>query len=44
MVAVVIAIGMIACTVEYQALRKYYPNLTFKDYLILHDKLRITPG
>ena len=39
-----VILAITACNIEYQALRKFYPDLTFKDYLILHDKLRITPG
>lgn len=33
-----------SCNVEYNALRKFYPDLTFSEYLILQDKLRITPN
>lgn len=29
--------------IEYEATRKYYPTLTRWDFVILQDKLRITP-
>lgn len=29
--------------VEYHAVKKYFPGLNYVEYLILHDKLRITP-
>lgn len=28
---------------NYQAVRKYYPEMSMWDYFILSDKLRITP-
>lgn len=33
----------LACNVEYQAIKKYYPSLTLWEYFFLKDKLRITP-
>jgi len=38
-----IIIAVYACTAEYKAIKKYYPDLSFSEYLILNDKLRITP-
>jgi len=35
--------GVICCNAQYQAVKKYYPSLTIWEYLILQDKLRITP-
>jgi hypothetical protein len=28
---------------KYDAMTKYYPGLSFIEYLLLHDVLRITP-
>lgn len=28
---------------NYQATRKYYPEMSMWDYMLLSDKLRITP-
>lgn len=28
---------------EYAAVKKYYPEISFTDYLFIGDKLRITP-
>lgn len=29
---------------KFQAIKKYYPDLTYTEYLWLEDKLRITPN
>ena len=29
---------------EYEATKKFYPDLTYIEFLILEDKLRITPN
>lgn len=43
----VIAFGLVFAywwiNIQYQAVKKYYPNMTFMEYLILEDKIRITP-
>jgi predicted membrane protein len=35
--------GYLYTQAEYEAVKKFYPDLTFWDYVILGDKLRITP-
>lgn len=29
---------------SYQSVKEYYPDLTYPKYLLLRDKLRITPN
>ncbi len=43
LLCVFIYIGYWFAQEEYKAIKKYYPELTFWEYFILHDKLRITP-
>ena len=43
-VGVVIAIIILYAKAEYHAVKKYYPLLTWVEYLMLNDKLRITPN
>jgi hypothetical protein len=33
----------ISSLMQFEAVKKHYPNMTFLEYLILEDKLRITP-
>lgn len=40
---ITISVGGIYFYTEYQAVKKYYPKITLMEYLILSDKLRITP-
>tara|TARA_R110000868_G_scaffold314560_1_gene575490 strand:+ start:790 stop:951 length:162 start_codon:yes stop_codon:yes gene_type:complete len=28
---------------EYQSVRKYYPGITLMEYILIKDKIRITP-
>lgn len=42
-VVTVFALGALSYYYEYQAVKKYYPKISFVDYVILSDKLRITP-
>ena len=43
-IIIFILIGVWFCHFQYQAVKRFYPDLTFIEYLILEDKLRITPG
>lgn len=44
-------LGLIGCFIfssfytyyQYQAMCEYFPDLSFWDWIILHDKIRITP-
>jgi len=36
--------GYLCAQAEYEAIKKFYPNLTFWEYVLLHNKLRITPN
>jgi predicted membrane protein len=39
-----LVLGYLYTQAEYEAVKKFYPDLTFWDYVILGDKLRITPN
>jgi len=41
---ILLVIGYFWTMAEYEAVKKYYPNLTMWEYFILNDKLRITPN
>ena len=28
---------------QYQTIKKYYPELSYWEYIILHDKIRVIP-
>lgn len=36
--------GYLCTQAEYQAVKKFYPDLTFFEYFLLGDKIRITPN
>lgn len=38
-----ICCGYLYTRAEYEATKKFYPNLTFYEYIMLGDKLRINP-
>jgi hypothetical protein len=40
---IILIFGIYVCYLEYQAVKKFYPRLTFSDYLILEDRLYIIP-
>jgi len=35
--------GFYAAKAEYEAVKNYYPDLTFWEYFLISDKIRITP-
>lgn len=43
-VMVFILIGYLFFIAEYEAIKKYYPDMTFMEYILINDKLRITPN
>ena len=43
LVIVVIMIGYILLQAEYQVVKKYYPDMTLLEYVLINEKLRITP-
>jgi hypothetical protein len=42
LISMFFALGL-QMTLEYRALKKYYPEITWVDYIVLYDKMRITP-
>lgn len=38
----ILLVVLYACA-EYQSLKKFYPDLTFSEYIILHDRLKVIP-
>ena len=44
MLLLALVFGYLYTQAEYEAVKKFYPDLTFWDYIILGDKLRITPN
>jgi len=41
---IIILIGYLISMAEYEAVKKHYPNMTFYEYIILGNKIRITPS
>jgi len=41
---IALIIGYYWTQAEFNAVKKYYPDLTMWEYFILNDKLRITPS
>jgi hypothetical protein len=39
----IVALPLAIFTAKYEAVKKYYPNLTVWEYVLLEDRLRITP-
>lgn len=43
--AIVVILMIIAiASAQYNALKEYYPDLTIYEYVLLSNKMRITPG
>lgn len=36
-------LGALMIYYEYSAIKKYYPEMSFTDFIFLGDKIRITP-
>ncbi len=40
---VMLVFGYLYAQAEYEALKKFYPELTFWEYMVLDRRIRITP-
>ena len=40
---ILILLGYLLFQAEYQVAKKYYPDMTMLEYVLINEKLRITP-